>query len=297
MIVVRLVLLGGLLIATVPAAFATGEAGGGRGVQQAPVFSSRAEAVRIDVFVRQDGRPVHGLQAADFEVLDNGVRQEIEVLGLERAPLDVVLALDMSGSVQDARLEQLRAAGARLLASLAEDDAAALVVFSDLVSLRSEFTADKDRLLAALQAPVDGVDTALRDAVHAAMLVGSAVADRPLVIVFSDGVDTASVLTPSLVLENAKQIGPVVYAVAPAQPGRDRFLDDLVRLTGGRRLDVASLDRVGEAFDEIFREARARYVVTYTPRGVETQGWHELSIRLRGRRGEVRARPGYFAAR
>jgi hypothetical protein len=38
-------------------------------------------------------------------------------------------------------------------------------------------------------------------------------------------------------------------------------------------------------------------VVTYTPRGVETQGWHELSIRLRGRRGEVRARPGYFAAR
>ena len=261
---------------------------------QGPTFSSRARTVRVDVSVRQGGQPVTGLSAADFDVLDNGVRQTVDYVGQEDTPVNVVLALDMSGSVQGARLAQLRAAGTVLTSKFQARDTGALVTFTDFVSIRSGFTSDRNVLVSALQQPAAGTDTALVDAAHTAMAVGESGTGRPLVIVFSDGTDTASFLSPSLALDTARRTGPVVYAVT-TQSRRDAFLDDLARLTGGRRLDVSSLDKVSEAFAEILNEARQRYLLSYTPTGVATGGYHQLTVRVRGGRGEVRARPGYLA--
>jgi hypothetical protein len=87
-----------------------------------------------------------------------------------------------------------------------------------------------------------------------------------------------------------------VYAVTSPQIQPDGFLEDLVRLTGGRRLDVASLDRLSDTFAAILRESRERYLISYTPRGVPAAGWHELTVRVRDSRAEIRARPGYLAS-
>ena len=261
---------------------------------QAPTFSSRARTVRVDVSVRQGGQPVMGLGAADFEVLDNGVRQVIDYVGQEDTPVNVVLALDMSGSVQGARLSELRTAGTLLTSKFQRGDMGALVTFTDFVSIRSRFTADRNALVSALQQEASGTDTALVDAAHTAMALGESAQGRPLVIVFSDGTDTASFLAPSLALDTARRTGPVVYAVT-TDGRRDAFLDDLARLTGGRRLDVSSLERVSDAFAAILGEARQRYLVSYTPTGVAEGGYHELTVRVRGSRAEVRARPGYLA--
>ena len=62
-------------------------------------FTSRVDAVRVDVLVTADGQPVKGLRAADFDIRDNGVRQHVDLVSFEEIPLNVVLALDMSGSV------------------------------------------------------------------------------------------------------------------------------------------------------------------------------------------------------
>ena len=62
-------------------------------------FSSRIDAVRVDVLVTENGRPVQGLTPDDFEVLDNGVRQRVDLASFEQIPLNVVLALDMSASL------------------------------------------------------------------------------------------------------------------------------------------------------------------------------------------------------
>src|SRR5690606_36452186 len=89
------------------------------------VFSSGIETVRVDVAVRQNGEAVRGLAAGDFEVLDSGVPQTVDLVGFEDVPVNVVLTLDMSGSVQGARLAQLQQGGARLVEALEPRDRAA----------------------------------------------------------------------------------------------------------------------------------------------------------------------------
>lgn len=263
---------------------------------QAPTFSAGTDAVHVDVSVRSGRAPVAGLQASDFELLDNGVPQRVTLIGVGDTPVSAVLAMDASGSVQGARLEQLRAAGQQLVAALRPVDQAGLITFTERVVVRSPPTSDAERLTTALGLSTPGHDTALIDAAYAAMVTAGDATGRPLVIVFGDGADTASFLPPDFVLESARRIGPVVYAVTTAGLDRGAFLDDLVRLTGGRRLN-ATFDRLGETFTAILNESRERYLLSYSPEGVEAGGWHELTVRVRDRPNvEVRARPGYIAA-
>jgi len=79
------------------------------GAQQSPAFSSKVEAVRVDVLVTDNGEAIRGLGPADFELFDNGVAQAVELVSFDQIPLNVILALDMSDSVAGERLEQLRA--------------------------------------------------------------------------------------------------------------------------------------------------------------------------------------------
>ena len=67
--------------------------------RQRRTFSTNTEAVRVDVLVTRNGRAVLELGPQDFEVLDNGVRQELDIVSFEQLPLNVVIALDVSDSV------------------------------------------------------------------------------------------------------------------------------------------------------------------------------------------------------
>ena len=96
-------------------------------------FSSKVEAVRVDVLVTAGGLPVRGLTAQDFEIRDNGVLQAIDLVSFEQIPLNVVLSLDMSDSVAGERLEQLRDACHAVLDGLTSGDQAALVTFSQAI--------------------------------------------------------------------------------------------------------------------------------------------------------------------
>src|SRR5687768_4111397 len=100
-------------------------------------FTSRVDAVRVDVLVTADGQPVNGLRAADFEIRDNGVPQRVDLVSFEEIPLNVVLALDMSGSLTQEGLEHLTRAGHAILEGLEKDDRAALITFSHAVVQRS----------------------------------------------------------------------------------------------------------------------------------------------------------------
>lgn len=261
-----------------------------------PVFSARVDTVRVDVLVSRGREVIRGLGAEDFELLDNGVVQQIDWIGFDEVPVNVMLALDMSGSVRGARLEQLRRAATSLSAALARDDTAALIGFSERVILRSGFTPDRHVFETLLREPIAGGDTALIDAVHAAMVMSDDQAGRPLVIVFSDGADTASFLSADQVLGAARRLRPAVYAVTSPDADGGGFLNDLATATGGRRLNVDSLDRLSETFTAVLRESKERYLLSYTPTGVDAEGWHELVVRVPGRDNvEVSARPGYFA--
>lgn len=257
-------------------------------------FSSRVDAVRVDVLVTENGRPVQGLTPADFEVLDNGVRQRVDLASFEQIPLNVVLALDMSASLQGLRLGHLQTAGKRVLEGLKTGDRAALVAFSHVVAPTQALTEDLDRVRAALdQARGEGL-TSLVDATHAGMLLGESDAGRSLLIVFSDGVDTSSWLTADAVLETARRGDVVVYGVEVGER-RASFPRDVSEATGGRQFAIESTKDLSSAFANILDEFRMRYLVSYTPQGVEPGGWHRLEVRVRNRGVSVKARPGYFA--
>ena len=108
----------------------------GHAQQGQAAFSSKIENVRVDVLVTDEGHAVLGLGPSDFELFDNGVRQQVDLVSFDQVPLNVILALDMSDSVAGERLDQLRAAGTGLLAALHKaSDQAALVTFSEAVQL------------------------------------------------------------------------------------------------------------------------------------------------------------------
>ena len=133
--------------------------------------------------------------------------------------------------------------------------------------------------------------TSLRDAVHAGLLVASAGAGRPLLVVFSDGRDTASWLTERDVAQAAKRSNTVVYAVTVGQGG-GAFLRDVTRTTGGNVFEASSNTELRATFVKAVQEFKSRYLLGYEPKGVPGDGWHRLDVRVRGRSVTVKARAG-----
>ena len=264
---------------------------------QNAVFSAKVEMVRVDALVteRDNGPAIVGLGPSDFEVYDNGVLQHVELVSFDEVPLNVILTLDMSDSVAGDRLDHLRGAGAALLAALKKDDQAALVTFSQLVALGAGLTKDVAPVRHAIDEAAGSGDTALMDGTYAAITLGESDAGRALVIVFSDGVDTASWLSADAVLDAAKRSDAVVYAVSTRSRLEPAFLRDVTSLTGGRLFEVEKTANLGAIFVGVLEEFRRRYLVSFTPRGVEKDGWHRLEVRLKGRRATIKARPGYLA--
>jgi Ca-activated chloride channel homolog len=260
--------------------------------EQRPSFSTRVDQVRVDVEVRRGGHFVTGLTAEDFDVLDNGVRQKVEIVAPSAAPVSVVLALDSSASLEAKGRLHLTQATMRVINELKPGESASLVTFSDRVAIRSAFTSDAATLRALAEAPTVPGDTALYDAAHVAMLLGTSAPDRPVVILFSDGDDTASFLTEDAVVETAQRTGAVVSVVMI--DGEGQFLQQLATTTGGVLVKEKSLDRVAERFAELLEGFRNRYLLSFAPSGVARAGWHRLSVRVKGG-GTVRARTGYWS--
>jgi Ca-activated chloride channel homolog len=267
-------------------------AGGGPSAGQQPSFSARVDTVRVDVDVRRDDRPVVGLTADDFEIFDNGVRQKVELMASTALPVSVVLALDTSASLDQKERAHLVAAGTRVIDALRPSETAALVTFSERIVIHSTFTSDAAALRALVAAPSDSGDTALHDAAHAAMLLGTSAPGRSIVILFSDGDDTASFLADDAVVETAQRTGSVVSVVMIG--GEGTLLRQLAETTGGLFAKETRLDRVAARFAEILDSFRHRYLVSFTPTAVERTGWHKLTVRVKGG-GDVRARTGYWS--
>jgi Ca-activated chloride channel homolog len=293
---------------------------------ESPVAASQAfragvDAVRVDVLVTDEGRPVTGLSARDFELRDNGILQEIRALDVEDAPVTLLMVLDVSESVEGEPLEHLRAAIDAADEALSPDDRLSLVTFSDRLDLRVPASEDRDRVRAMARDVKAGGATALYDATLAALLMRPRIEGRMVMLVFSDGGDTSSWLDPRTVITAAQRSDVVIYGVtlrhqieqrnlrearqnqferdwfqeAPASYGR-HFLPLLAEDTGGAVLVAERTESLRNTFVRVISEFKSRYVLSYTPSGVEQGGWHGIEVRLKGRRAELAARRGYLRA-
>ena len=268
-----------------------------------PTFRSAVEAVRVDVSVMRGVTPVSGLTAANFAVVDSGVPQVIDSVSVDTVPLNIVLALDTSGSLSSEGLAHLVDAARGLVQSLKPGDSAALLTFDEPAYLRVPMTRDHARVLTALGGLKSEGATALYDALFLAMQIRPETTDaRSVVLVFSDGRDTASWLSNGSIVEVTRRSGVVAHVVQ-LQPeawqgsisvAASDALDNIADAAGGRRWSARSSKGLRELFAQVLEELRSRYLLTYYPSGVAGAGWHEVKVSLKSARGDVIARPGYF---
>ncbi|OLD20077.1 MAG: hypothetical protein AUJ01_04850 [Acidobacteria bacterium 13_1_40CM_3_65_5] len=254
------------------------------------VFRTAVEVVEIDVSVMRGTQPVQGLTSRDFALTDNGVLQQVESVMIDRLPLNVTLVLDTSKSLFGERLTRLVQAGDAFTQALRPDDRAALVTFSHQIELVVPMTTDRQAIRSALAHMEANGSTALRDAVQLAIALDPRDRARSLLLVFTDGHDTVSWLTEDAVLDTVRRSGVVIHAVHVES---DTFLDRLTQAAGGRAWSATSDRQLRELFTRALDEMRARYLLTYTPRGVDTAGWHSVKVSLKNARGDITARPGY----
>jgi hypothetical protein len=114
-----------------------------------------------------------------------------------------------------------------------------------------------------------------------------------LVLVFRDGVDRGSWLTPEAVIDEARASDVVAHYVETPSEDKQPFLEQLANETGGRGWRVGRDAGLEKAFTTALDEFRGRYRLRYEPQGVPAGGWHELKVRLKGRKADVQARRGY----
>ena len=255
-------------------------------------FSSRTVGVRVDVLVTNGRTPVAGLTPADFELRDNGVLQSIDIVD-SSGPINVVLALDVSSSTDGRRQADLQRASAALLAGLQSGDRAALVTFSEAVALRLPLTDDLAGIRASLGRVRPFGYTSVMDGIYVAMTTIEAQPGRSLVVVCTDGFDTASWLTSDEVAAAAKRSNAVIYAVSAAEVGTSAELKEVSDATGGQTMSAASSGELADVFQRILSDFRSRYVLAFTPRGVDPGGIHRLDVRVKRSGLSVKARQSY----
>lgn len=279
-------------------------------VAQQPVFRARTELVRIDALVTDDGAPVTGLTARDFEVRDNGIRQRVTAAGtVEAVQLGVVL--DVSASMTGNRLEIARAATGNLLDQLTRGDRFSIVAFADQVARVTQPGASVADATTALETIRAGGGTALIDGLYAGILQSDQGPGPKLLVLMTDGRNNSSWLSGTAVIDTARRHEAVIYPVAVGA-GRARstvitplgrsdndhlaLLQVIAEQTGGRQIDAQWNDTLGAVFQQILREYRQRYILTFTPEGVGTaDGWHTLEVKVKRRGASVRARTRYWA--
>ena len=178
-------------------------------------FRVTVEEVLVDVVVTERNRPVAGLTAADFGLLDGGVRRDIRLVPLESLPVSVLFVMDMSQSVTRERRQLLAAAARQFSGQLSDSDRCAVLVFSSQPGLTHDFAGCSE--LPANPFPEEGVigGTALWDSLILSTALVEDEPGRKVVIIFTDGDDTMS-WTPEGFVEPALQGSEaLLYTVIP----------------------------------------------------------------------------------
>jgi Ca-activated chloride channel homolog len=277
-----------------------------------PTFRSAVDLVSVAAVVRdRRGRFARGLTKEDFVVQEGGSRREIlEFRTDDNAPARVALLFDVSGSMRlSSRVEEARQAARHLLAALrlsgARADEAAVFSFDMNLQSLQPFTTDAGAIENALSRVEPYGQTSLYDAIaQTARRVGQTRpgdTHRRAVVVFTDGLDTSSLLTPAEVSAVASEIDVPVYVMTvmstgahenvPAGTEKETPLASLTRWTGGDLFVTSAPAHASVAARRIVDELRHQYVIAFN--ASPEKGWRSLDVKAKDRDLTVRARSGY----
>lgn len=272
---------------------------------QQPTFRSGTRIVPVLATVTDaQGRLVPDLQREDFSILDNGRPQEITFFRNDVQPFTIVVMLDFSASMT-ANLDLLKAATEQFILRMLPEDRGQVGAFSDKIQFSGEFTSDRDDLIAALDDLQFGNPTRLYDAIDASIDMLEGIEGRRVVLVFTDGDDTASRRDMGDVLEKARVKEVMIYAIGlesqffngvrMQRTRPDRGLRRLAEETGGGYFELKKTDELASTFTRVAQELHSLYTLGFTPEVLDGRE-HRLEVQVKRPGTRARARRSYIAS-
>ena len=281
-------------------------------VLAAPVAAQKikvtTESVPVYVTVTDaEKRLVPDLLIDDFEILDNTKPQAINIFENKPTPITAVVMIDTSGSMT-ASLDFVKDGAEQFLLRMMPEDKAQVGEFSDKIKFHpGSFIDDRDRLVYLLKNDLDfGYPTRLYDAVDESLERLEPMDGRKVVLVFTDGDDTASTKSNlNKVMDRARAKDVMVYAVGlvntffdgqkqtTSKP--DRGLKKLAEDTGGGYFELKRTADLGETFTRVAQELHSQYVLGFSPETLDGKV-HKLEVRVKKGGMSARARKTYVAA-
>ena len=280
--------------------------------QDDPGSTLKVDVKLVNMFVTVTdghGSPVGSLNKEDFKLSEDGVEQKIAVFDRQsELPLSIITAIDTSLSTKkDLKLET---ESARHFAHtiLRPVDAMALYQFSEIVSELVPFTADLERIDRGINTIHPGSATALYDAICLGSEAMESRHGRKVMVVITDGGDTASSNRYADALRSAQSAEAIVYSIIivpiEASAGRDtggeHALVQIANDTGGKYYYATSLPQLDEAFRKISEELRTQYLLAYYPtRRFSDSDFRRVEIKLAAPAAanyRARYRAGYFTS-
>ena len=269
-----------------------------------PVFrgGSRIEVPIYATVLDSTGRLVPDLERSDFTVTDDGKPVELTTFSNSSLPFTAVVMMDTSASMTN-NLELLNRAAEQFLIRLLPVDRAQVGAFNDKIQLSGRFTNNRDELIKALDDLQFGNPTRLNDAIEVSLNALEKIDGRRVILVFTDGDDTASKTGFRTVLERARDEEVMVYSigleseyfngqrVTRSRPSRD--LRKIADETGGGYFELKKTAELAPTFTRVAQELRSQYLLGFAPATLDGK-LHKLDVRVRPGL-TVRARKSYLA--
>lgn len=282
------------------------------------VVKLHTRLVNLNVSVTdRRSRSVSKLNREDFLILENGVQQTVVHFEPVNAPVNLVLLLDLSGSL-GGKLDSLKRAAKKFIDSLKETDRIAVGAFTSRFNLVSGFTSDRKLLKKRIERleRTDG-DTALYDATWTAFdLLGEIKEARKALVVLTDGVDSSfrpdeqgSKHTFEELLMRAVEEDATVYPIyfdteaetgghysSEAFSAARKQLQSLADDTGGTRFSASRTEDLDGVYQQVSAELHSLYSVAYAADDTRKDGrWRKINVKVNRDGIVAKTKRGYYA--
>ena len=276
------------------------------------VFRGGTDVVLLTITVLDSSnRLVAGLDQEDFQIYEDGIKQDPSNFSRQAQPIALSLVIDTSTSM-DLKLPIAHEAASGFIRRLGLRDVAQIIDFDSQAKILQTFTSDRVALERAIRATDAGGSTSLYNAIYTSLselkrIRAESGPDlrRQAIVLLSDGEDTSSIVPYDDVLEAAKRSEVVVYAIGivdkdAAKGGggwneADFVLKSLSKETGGRAYTVVDIKQLPQVYSQIADELANQYTLAYVSKNSKRDGaWRKINVQISRGGMTARTKAGYF---
>ena len=261
----------------------------------------------------EKNRAVSGQSAGDFEVMENGVIREIVSVERSDAPFNLILLLDVSGSVEN-YVNFIRKAARNFVDTVGEKDRVSIVIFNEDIKKLSGFTTDKVKLSDSLDTFDAGGATAYYDALAYSVsdTLRPLKGDRTAIVILTDGDDNRSFLAFDSLMGSIQESGALIYPLyvpsglialaaqnmtADIDPLRKKYMsltaksegegEKLAKISGGVYYPITQIGQIQQAYEDIVVQMRSAYNITYRSDAAVLGNGASPRLKIRSKRENV----------